>query len=133
MINHNNIASYDPTTLRFFSRWEEFEDIRHPEDGEMIFGKVAYVVAEAENGARFYRQIGILNHRIETVEDDGFSDLVVVRTADWDLILTVANQLASDLEALSSPRLNPEVWGFAGAAYGSELYQYLEDNNLLLY
>ena len=117
------ITDYDPSTLRFAPIWEEFEDIRHPEDGEPLLGTAVWVQAEAPDGCRFRRWIGIANWKITSDENGPY---VVWADSSPSKLSEFAKVLADHLEEIRRPRLNPEVWYFAGACYGSEAYVRLD-------
>lgn len=112
------IEDYDPATLRFDVVSEFFHSIRHPEDGEVLLGEVYYVRAEAPNGTRWYRPVGVVDWDVRYGEDGPF----VVRTADPIEIGGKAAEVANKLELTDRPRLNIDVWEYAGACYGSDAY-----------
>ena len=117
------IEDYDPSSLRFSSNYEDFESIRHPEDGELMIGSYYFVEAEAPNGVRWRRTIGISDWMVgDAPDEEGCYEPFVYRTEDANELNNKAAILASRLEKSPSPRLNPKVWEYAGACYGSPAY-----------
>ena len=90
---------------------------------------VICVVAEAENGARFYRDIQYITN-IAEIDDDG--EWIVRKSHSFDEAFKQAQTLADRLEGLQTPSLRSSRWNFAGSVYGSPLYQQLENAGLLV-
>lgn len=116
------IQDYDPSTLHFTALFEEFESIRHPEDGERLFAGSWFIQAEEPDGVRWRRHIGISNW---VVDNTPSGDIIVLRTVDPQEIRRKANELEARLRQTTSPCLNPDVWEYAGACYGSDAYESL--------
>ena len=127
-----NIQDYDPMTLEFSVRMEEFESMRHPEDGTPLIGESYFVQAEAPNGVRWLRHVGLVDWMMDCNQ---YGDILVVRNVMINNVAARNNDptaperhasaLACSLQASTTRRLNPDVWDYAGACYGSTAYQAL--------
>lgn len=115
-----NIQDYDAMELRFDVVSQPFESIRHPEDGEVMVGDAFFVQAEAPDGVRWWREIGAADWVYVDAEDGG-----VMRTEEPSELMHKAIRLATKLENSPTRRLNPDVWHYAGACYGSSAYEAL--------
>jgi hypothetical protein len=124
MLN-TNIDHYDPSTLVFVSNYEEYESIRHPEDGEMLYAKHFFIRAEAPNGMRWIRTVGVVEWELDSSIDEDRFEVFVRQTANADTIINKSEKVCERLNNATTPKLNPKVWEFAGACYGSEAYQML--------
>lgn len=116
------IEDYDPMELTFGVVMQQFESIRHPEDGETMIGEAYYVQAEAPNGVRWWREVGVM----DWIEIDGLADAPMIgRTYEPAELAEKASLVATRLENSPTRRLNPDMWAYAGACYGSQAYQAL--------
>jgi hypothetical protein len=119
------IQDYDPMELTFSVREELFDAGRHPEDGEQMEGVAHYVMAEAPDGTRWYRFVGTVGWKFEDHPD---GDIITLRDCyiedndepvDKIDVECCASMLATRLNRSTTRRLNPTVWDYAGACYGS--------------
>lgn len=121
------IEDYDPQTLTFHANFEDFEGIRHPEDGEYMIDSVYFVVATAPNGVRWKRQVGAALWDSAMGRDvDGWDDPYVYQNEDPKELGRKANTLATKLTNSTTRRLNPDVWNWSGCVYGSTAYEQLD-------
>ena len=117
-----SIKDYDSGSLDFCAKVEEFENIRHPEDGTQLLGEAYSVVATAPDGTRFIHLVGMWDWIVGSDED---GDLIVYRSHDRKDMAGRAQRLADTLNENKHPVLVEIDWDFAGAVYGSEAYQKL--------
>ncbi len=118
------IEDYDCIDLRFAPVWEGFESIRHPEDGDQLFGTAVWIQATAPDGCRFRRLVGAADWVVKIDEEYGDPFVTYAEHTPAELS-EFAKILADHLEEIRRPRLNPDAWEFAGAVYGSEAYERL--------
>lgn len=117
-----SIQDYDAMELVFGVTTQITDCGRHPEDGEPLVGEAVFVQAEAPNGVRWWREIG----HAGWIELEGpRDDIMMARSEDPAELVRKASTLAARLEVSPTRRLNPDVWHYAGACYGSSAYEAL--------
>ena len=116
---YNSIKDVDPSTLKFSYRFDYYEDVHNPIDGELLMGIAYFIVAETPDGYRFTRYV-CNNHWIIDTNEEG--EPYVYLSDSIDDIQARLLSYVDKLNNKESPKLNPPKWQSAEPRYGTQAW-----------